>query len=146
MDDGLESLLSGQQYKKFQEVFYGPIGEKYHLSLLDIHVLLFLDRHERVDTAKDIIQSRHWTKSHVSKSIEKLIQMGYLQRKTDSQDRRRVHLLILEDARPVIDQVYGQYMYMNQILFQDITEEELRVVTQVAQKISRNISQYVRKR
>lgn len=140
MDDWLESLLSGQQYKKFQETFFGPIGEQYGLSILDIRVLLFLHEHKRHDTAKDIVELHHWTKSYVSKSIESLIEGGYLGRKPDASDRRRIHLVLQENARPVIEQVKQEQIRMLEILFCGISQEEVRVVSQVARKISRNIA------
>lgn len=141
MDDGIESLLTGQQFKKFQENFYGPLAEEYGLSILDIRVLHFLMEHQNGDTAKDIVHARHWTKSHVSKSIEELIELGYLQRQPDTRDRRRVHLIIREDAAPLLEKVRSLHQQMYQILFRDVTEEEMQIVRQVAAKISGNIAE-----
>lgn len=140
MDDGIESLLSGQQFKKFQEKFFGPIADQYGLSLLDIRILLFLDGHKCIDTAGDIIKVHHWTKSHVSKAIEDLIKRGYLDRQIDEKDRRKVHLIVQTAARPVLDQIHGKHQQMNQILLEGISEDELAVIGQVARKISDNIS------
>lgn len=141
MDDGIESLLTGQQFKKFQENFYGPLTEEYGLSVLDIRVLQYLMEHQNGDTAKDIVHARHWTKSHVSKSIEELIELGYLKRQTDTKDRRRVHLLIREDAAPLVEKVRSLHQQMYQILFRGVTEEEMQVVRGVAAKISGNIAE-----
>ena len=56
IDDGLESLLTGQQFRRFQERVYAPVTETYGLSLLDIRVLLYLSEHRKYNTAKDIVQ------------------------------------------------------------------------------------------
>lgn len=141
MDDGIESLLTGQQFKKFQENFYGPVAEEYGLSILDIRVLLYLMEHQNCNTAKDIVHAHHWTKSHVSKSIEELIKLGYLERQTDTRDRRRVHLLLQEDAAPLLEKVQSLHLQMYQTLFRGVTEEELQVVRQVAAKIFGNIAE-----
>ena len=61
IDDGLESLLTGQQFRRFQERVYAPVTETYGLSLLDIRVLLYLSEHRKYNTAKDIVQRHHWT-------------------------------------------------------------------------------------
>ena len=58
IDDGLESLLTGQQFRRFQERVYAPVTETYGLSLLDIRVLLYLSEHRKYNTAKDIIIGR----------------------------------------------------------------------------------------
>ncbi len=140
MDDGIESLLNGQQFKRFQEKIWGPITEQYALSVLDVRILLFLDIHKCLDTARDIVSVHHWTKSHVSKAIEELIERGYLQRQVDARDRRKVHLIIQPAAEPILVQIRTEYHRMNQILLKGISEEELKVVAQVARKISDNIA------
>lgn len=140
MDDGIESLLNGQQFKRFQEKFWGSVTEQYSLSVLDVRILLFLDAHKCLDTARDIVKIHHWTKSHVSKAIEELIERGYLQRQIDAKDRRKVHLIVQPTAEPVLEQIRAEYQRMNQILLTGISEEELNVVAQVARKISDNIA------
>lgn len=140
MDDGIESLLNGQQFKRFQEKFWGSVTEQYSLSVLDVRILLFLDAHKCLDTARDIVKVHHWTKSHVSKAIEELIERGYLQRQIDAKDRRKVHLIVQPTADPVLEQIRAEYQKMNQILLTGISEEELNVVAQVARKISDNIA------
>ena len=89
IDDGLESLLTGQQFRRFQERVYAPVTETYGLSLLDIRVLLYLSEHRKYNTAKDIVQRHHWTKSHVSKSIEELIEKGLILRVPDDTDHAK---------------------------------------------------------
>lgn len=140
MDEGIELLLNGQQYKRFQEKFLGPIAEEYGLSVLELRLLRFLDVHRYLDTAKDIVKVRHWTKSHVSKAIENLIERGYLQRQIDVRDRRKVHLTLQEQAVPLLIRIHTEYQAMHQIVLQGISEEELQIVAQVAQKISGNIT------
>ncbi|MDO4167878.1 MAG: MarR family winged helix-turn-helix transcriptional regulator [Eubacteriales bacterium] len=140
MDDGIESLLNGQQFKRFQEKFWGSVTAQYSLSVLDVRILLFLDAHKCLDTARDIVKVHHWTKSHVSKAIEELIERGYLQRQIDARDRRKVHLIVQPTAEPVLEQIRAEYQRMNQILLTGISEEELNVVAQVARKISDNIA------
>lgn len=140
MDEGIESLLNGQQYKKFQEKFLGPIAEEYGLSVLELRLLRFLDAYRYLDTAKDIIKVRHWTKSHVSKAIENLIERGYLCRQVDGRDRRKVHLMVQEEADLLLERIRSEYQQMNRILLEGIDEEELQIVAQVARMISDNIS------
>lgn len=142
MDEGIEALLNGQQFKRFQEKFLGPIAEKYGLSVLELRLLRFLDTHRCLDTAGDIIKVRHWTKSHVSKAIENLIERGYLCRQTDGQDRRKVHLMVQPKADPLLEQIRAEYQQMSGIVLEGIEEDELQVVAQVARKISDNINAF----
>lgn len=145
MDEGIELLLNGQQYKRFQEKFLGPIAEEYELSILELRLLRFLDAHQYLDTAKDIVKVRHWTKSHVSKAIEDLIERGYLQRQIDEKDRRKAHLTVMEQAAPLLMRIQTEYQIMHQVVLQGISEEELQVVAKVAEKISSNITGFKNK-
>ena len=68
MDDRIEQLLSGQYFKKYQEAVYSQITEQFHMTLLEVRILLFFDSHGSSNTAKDLVRIFHFTKSNVSKS------------------------------------------------------------------------------
>lgn len=141
MDDKVDLLLSGQQYKKFQESYYSPILEKYSLNLADVRVLLFLVEHESYDTARDIVKIHCLAKSYVSKSIDKLIEKGFLEGVHLKNDRRYVHLLVKQEALPVIQAMREQRSKMVKKLFDGISEEEAQVLRRVAARISANITE-----
>ena len=135
----MELLLNGQQYKKFQEAYLNVVFEKYMLNLADIRVLLFLYEHKSNDTARDIVEKQYLAKSYVSKSVEKLIEKGFLERKYLKEDRRYIHLLVREEALPVIAMVQEQRKKMLEQLFAGISPEYLGILQEVAGKISNNI-------
>lgn len=139
MDDKLELLLSGQQYKKFQEIYFEEIIEMYCLSLFDLRVLLFLKEHDSCDTAKDIVDKHFLTKSYVSKSIDRLLERGYLKKKNIEGDRRYIHLEIQKDAFPVLDALARQKKKMLEQLFRGIREEELEALGRTAFLLNYNI-------
>lgn len=141
MDDRVEQLLNGQHYKRFQETAYAKIMQEYALTTLDVRVLLFLEEHGSCNTAKDIVKMHHLTKSNVSKSIETLLERGYLQKEYDSHDRRCIHLQVKQSAMPVIREAKKCQQEMFRVIFQGISEEEIQVICQVAQKIAGNIAE-----
>lgn len=139
MDDKIEQLLNGQHYKKFQEATYARIIEEYTLTLLDIKVLLFLEKHASRNTAKDIVKMHYFTKSNVSKSIDTLLERGYLQKEYDSHDRRCIHLRVRPEADGIIRAAKKCQQEMCQVIFQGISQEEILLIQQTAQKIMQNI-------
>lgn len=141
MDDKVDLLFSGQQYKKFQEAYYSPILEKYSLNLIDVRVLLFLVEHEGYDTARDIVKIHGLAKSYVSKSIDKLIEKGFLEGMHLKDDRRYIHLLVTKKAFPVIQAMREQRKQMLQRLFEGISDEEVLMLRRVAARISTNITE-----
>ncbi len=141
MNEKVELLLTGQQYKKFQEAYYSAILEKYSLSLIDVRVLLFLSEPGGYDTARDIVKVHGITKSYVSKSIDKLIEKGFLEGKHLREDRRCVHLAVTEKAFPLIDAMREQRRKMLERLFRGVTAEQLELLNEIARKINANITE-----
>lgn len=141
MDDHLELLLNGQQYKKFQELLYKPIVHKYDINVLDIRILMFLYEHEDCDTAKDIVEKHFLTKSYVSKAIDTLIEKEFLTRKHDYNDRRYIHLELLDKADSVIEDVKELRKEMFGLIFAGVSREEIEVVREVAVKINSNMTE-----
>lgn len=140
MDDRIEQLLNGQYYKKYQETIYSEVTERYRLTLLEVRVLLFFDTHGSNNTAKDLVKVHHFTKSNVSKSIDVLLDRGYLRKEYDSQDRRYIHLKVQPEAASVLELARQCRQNMFQGIFRGVSEEELQVIRNVAQKIHQNIS------
>ena len=65
-------------------------------------MLLFLSHHPQQDTAKDIVEIRRLTKSHVSAAVEGLVQRQYLQRLRRPDNKKLIHLVLLPDAMPAV--------------------------------------------
>lgn len=141
LDEKIELLLNGQQYKKFQEVFYCDIVSQYGISVIDIRVLLFFYEHKSCDTAKDIVQNHFLTKSYVSKSVDRLIDRGYLERRHFKEDRRYIHLVVLDNAMPVIKLIQEKRKKMICKLLEGVQKEELEVLKDIAYKMSDNITE-----
>lgn len=138
MDSDFEKLLSGQQFKKLYDKMSNLITEKYGLHKIEIEILLFL-RKEQYDTARDIAETKYFSKAHISHAIEYLTECGYLVGKPDEQDRRCVHLSLTKEAEPVCEELIKLRAGLLEIVYRDITEEEKAVMRQVAKKVARNI-------
>lgn len=139
-DDKLELLLSGRRYKKLQEVFFGALMEEYGLAMADIRILLFLYEHDQMDTARDIAANHVLAKSYVSKSVEKLIEKGYLESRHREGDKRCVHLAVQEQAYPVIEAASERKKKMLQKIFDGVTEEQKSALREIAAAINQNWS------
>ena len=140
VDGDFETLLNGQQFKKLFEKMSNLITEKYGLHKIEIEILLFL-KSGQLDTARDIAETKHFSKAHISHAIEYLTEQGYLVGKPDAQDRRCVHLILTKEAEPVCAELEKLRAELIDIIYRDITEEERRVMRQVAKKIARNINE-----
>ena len=63
-------------FKKIYDQSLEPVCKKYQLTRMELDILLFLANNPGYDTAKDIIERRRLTKSHVSMSLKDFREAG----------------------------------------------------------------------
>ena len=85
------------------------------------------------------LEKRGLVKSHASMGIEKLIQKGYLKTVQDQKDKRRYHLYLLTSSQPIIEAGLKAQKRFNDILFQGISEDELKCWENILRQMSYNI-------
>ena len=73
------------------------------LARVELEILLFLANNPQYDTATDIVERRCISKAHVSQSVKSLEQRGYLERRYAGDNRRTIHLHLLECAQAAVD-------------------------------------------
>lgn len=140
MNDGeIEGFMSGQKFRKLYEKKCEPLELKYDLRKIELDILIFLERYTGCDTAKDIVTIKCLSKAHVSKAVENLTNKRYLMPLADQEDRRCVHLLLTEEARPVLEELRELHRSLIDIVFTGLTEEERAILKKIAGKISGNI-------
>ena len=88
----LDILLKSRAAGKLYEKMFGKIRLQYGMTQLEIDILAFLKNNPGLDTASDIVNYRMLPKANVSQAVEFLIQKGFVGRRTDEQDRRKIHL------------------------------------------------------
>ena len=73
------------------------------LARVELDILLFLANNPQFDTATDIVERRCISKAHVSQSVKSLEQRGYLERCYEGDNRRTIHLRLMERAQAAVD-------------------------------------------
>ena len=115
-----------------------PVLEKYQLTQIELDVLLFLSHHPQQDTAKDIVEIRRLTKSHVSAAVEGLVQRNYIQRLRRPDNKKLIHLVLLPDAAPAVQDGQAQQKAFFQTLKQGFTPEEVQVLNAMLKRMGDN--------
>lgn len=80
---------------KLYEKHMAPVSSSFSLTAVELSILLFLANNPEYDTAKEIVEKRHLTKSHVSVSLRDLEERGFLKKEHRNGDNRTVHLVLL---------------------------------------------------
>lgn len=140
MYEEYEILTLGQQLKKLLEKKSLPIMEKYDLRKVELDILSFFAIHKREgDTAKDIRLTKHISKAHISKSVDNLKQRGYIYLEEDTKDHRRIHIALTKEGTRVLEEFMEIRSECKEILFQNITQEERKMLAQVLDKMQKNV-------
>lgn len=112
---------------------------EFGLTRAEMDVLLFLASNPETDRAVDIVELRGLTKSHVSVAVKSLCDRGLLNTRQDEQDRRAVHLIPTEAAKPIIAKGQENQRRYLMGMFQDFSEDELQQWVALQEKIFANL-------
>lgn len=115
------------------------VGEKYNLSRMEAHALLFFFIREGNAKTSDFIQCGSYSKSNVSKSLDKLQKLDYLQLKTLETDRRFQIVELSEKGMLVGKEIKGKILPIMVKLTQGISDEEKEFVKKIGAKLKDNI-------
>lgn len=140
MDEKMELILRGGQFKKLMDEKVKNIREEYDLKKAEVEVLSFLSKCGENNTSTDIRKFLLMNKGHISQAAESLCSRGYLVANPDKNDRRYVHYELTEEARSIVKEVAKIREEMTKEILEGITEEEMVVFKSVSKKISDNIT------
>lgn len=125
--------------KKLYDEVLDPVARACGLTRMELDLLLFLHNNPEHNTAAQAVRLRRWTKSHVSAAAHTLEEKGLLTASHPPGNRKTLHLIPLPAADDAIGQGIAAQNRFLEALNQGVTQEELALVEQVVQKITRNI-------
>ncbi len=136
--DAYDLITSGVQLRKLITKYVKPIMDEYGLKPVELDILEFITR-ENLTTAKDIMLRRHISKSHISKSLEHLLDKGLIGMTEDKRDHRIMRITLTEDSYKVISRVNEAYERCKDILLEGISEDELHIFREVIHRMNNNV-------
>lgn len=134
-------VLLGLQLKKLMMRKVEPIMKEYDLRPVELDLLFFLRKEKHVDTAKEIIEKKHLSKAHISKSIDNLCTKGFIKLTEDSNDRRIIHISLTDKSENVVLEVAEIYDECKTVMQKGISSDEMLIVKNVIEKIIKNINE-----
>mgnify|MGYP002627698864 FL=1 len=128
---------------RYYEMKVSGVCEKYRLRQLEYDILMFLYNNPEYNTAADIVRVRKSTKSHVSTSLKVLENRGFIERRVDKDNKKRVTIHLLQMANEVIEDGIWAQKEFAQDMFEGLTEEEIRVFMNIFQKVYNNAERMI---
>ena len=110
----------------------------YKLSPNEIDLLVALDM-GLYDTAKEIADNFEISKSLVCRSVDSLTKKGYIDTQKDEKDKRVSHLILREEAKPIVDALKENRKKTTEDLLLGIDKEELKIFSKVLNQMKDNM-------
>ena len=110
----------------------------YKLSPNEIDLLVALDMGV-YDTAKEIADNFEISKSLVCRSVDSLSKKGYIDTKKDEKDKRVSHLILREEAKPIVEALKENRKKTTEDLLLGIDKEELKIFSKVLNQMKNNM-------
>lgn len=127
-----------QVLKKAMDNLFYKVSKKTDLAVNEIRLLLFLHQNKELDIASEIVENLMISKSHVSYTVEKLKNKGFIIKVQDEKDKKKFHLKLTEKADNILKIIKSEQNKLNDISFKDITENEKKQFIQTFNKILNN--------
>ncbi len=137
----MESIMftNLSKYKKLYEKKLCKIYEKYDLRKIDMEIIVYLANCGNEDTARDIANTNMFTKGHISQSVKRLNELGFISITQDEKDMRVQHLKLTGNVEPMIKELKEEKDKVATCVFSGVTEEENKVLANVFEKMCSNI-------
>lgn len=132
-------------FRKFYDQALDPVAQVCGLTRMELDLLLFLHNNPEHNTAAEAVRLRRWTKSHVSAAAHSLMEKCLLAAGHPPGNRKTICLTPLPAAENAIRQGAAAQSRFVETLNRGVTPEELALVEQVVQKITRNIRELEKK-
>lgn len=143
MEEQIEILLRGSEFKKLRECELSEIREEYNLKRIEIEILYFLSKSHNNDTSADMCKRLNANKGHISQAVDNLCKQNYVIAIPDTNDRRYIHYQVTEKAQEIVERITLKWKDLNKELFAGITSEEMEELKIIAEKIGKNMERLI---
>lgn len=102
----------------------------------------FLIAHAQMNQ-KEIAQKLRITEATLSVRIKRLVDMGFIERKLNEDDKRHYYIVLSSQGKAVIEEMKRDFHYVHQVVCKDLTDEDYQSVLKVVKKIKRNLKEEI---
>ena len=132
-------LTLNTKTKRLYEKYCSKICERIGITQSAFDVIMFIANHPNQNTAHDIIKYRGIKSGIVSISVEKLIQLGFLERKQKKSDRRVQFLLLTEKASASVNEGRKIQKRFGEAIAKGISKEDREYANELIHTMLSNV-------
>jgi DNA-binding MarR family transcriptional regulator len=134
----MEIPVQAQIIKKIYDNSYEDLRKKYGLTMNEIMFLLYLDKHQMKNTAREIVEDLMFTKSHISKSIDSLAKENIIIREHDESDKKIIRLFINTTADDIMNDLKHREKLITKTITKGIAKEDMATFERVLKEMHKN--------
>ncbi len=141
MQEYVEAILRGGQFKRIIENALMDIRERTGLKRVEVEIIRFLHFSGEKNTMKEICTYLQMNKGHISIAIDGLCKKKLITARQDDKDRRFVHYFLTNEANMIAEDIDKEWNLMMKKLVKGISYEDLENFKRVAKMIGNNIAE-----
>jgi DNA-binding MarR family transcriptional regulator len=134
----MEIPVQAQIIKKMYDNSYDDLRKKYSLTRNEIMFLLYLDKHQMKNTAREIVEDLMTTKSHISKSVDSLAKENIIIRIPDEYDRKIIRLFINKTADYILNDLKQREKLITKTITKGISKDDMKTFEAVLNQMQKN--------
>ena len=125
-----------EKIRNYQSRAFGK-GKSPEITMTQVQIIgCVLFSPEQSVRIRDISEELGITPGGISQQVENLVQMGLLERKTDTRDRRAVAITLSEKGKQINSDLDSVMSLLFQKLLADVPEEKRRIFAEVLDTMS----------
>lgn len=129
----------------YYELLSGEVCDRYELTQMEYDILMFLHNNPQLNTAAEIVKIRKSTKSHVSTSLKKLENRGFVKRIQSEDNKKHIEIVLLDRAALIVEAGLNAQKQFAQDVLSGLTKEERHMCIKVFDKICNNAEEHLGK-
>lgn len=133
--------LFGEIYNKYMNEYYKlDVFKKYFINLTnnDIYYLDIINKSEGI-TLSELAQETSVSKSAITQNINRYIELGYVDKIQNENDRRNYNLIISSTTKNYFDETAKEEQKIYEKYLSILTKDEKRSLLEILSKINKNM-------
>lgn len=139
MIKNVETML--EYFSEIRKVYSEKLRIEYNgqvFSPSEINILIMLSNNKSIETCGQLNLLMRVSKGLISRSISSLADKDLVRTWESEKDKRSRHIAVTEKAVPVIEKINAGIREINEIIFSDISNEEIEQMCETMEKIISN--------
>jgi DNA-binding MarR family transcriptional regulator len=125
------------QINKYNQIYLATKLKKYGIGSGQYPLLMLLFSNEKL-SQEELSRFLNIDKGATAKTVARLMERGYITRRTDSQDKRRYQICLTEKANRIQNDLGSVVEEWHQILLQGLSSGEITLVRNLLEKMKEN--------